>query len=230
MATGTRPSNDHYWRRPWSSMLFAGDLFEAIPFGTQPTVAVEADDDGVHKHYVGAIEFAYGLLISPTCDLTDQATGHSAHPYRVFVPVVSLAVACDTLAMPNDKRGLLRSRDQMHPYLYLPAVPGTDDGELVALLFRPTTVSEEFLRTPPRRLAQLHPLARRHVKVKLAAYWARARLDPEALPIFERDEERPGEDWPPSPYDPPDTEFAERLPAPDWDPEDLSSGLAPPVA
>lgn len=35
-------------------MLFAGDLFEAIPFGTQPTVAVEADDeDGAHKHYVG---------------------------------------------------------------------------------------------------------------------------------------------------------------------------------
>jgi hypothetical protein len=52
MATGTRPSDEHYWRQPWSSMLFAGDLFEAIPFGTQPTVAVEADDeDGAHKHY-----------------------------------------------------------------------------------------------------------------------------------------------------------------------------------
>jgi hypothetical protein len=35
-------------------MLFAGDLFEAVPFGTQPTVAVEAaDEDGMHKHYVG---------------------------------------------------------------------------------------------------------------------------------------------------------------------------------
>ena len=231
MASGKRPSDEHYWRRPWSSKLFAGDLFEAIPFGTQPTVAVEADDEeGAHKHYVGAIEFAYGLLISPTCDMTDQSTGDSAHPYRVLVPVVSLEAVCDALEMPKDKRGLLRSRDQVHPYLYLPAVPGTDEGELVALLFRPATVSEEFLRTPPRRLAQLHPLARRQVKVKLAAYWARARVDPEALPIFERDEERPGDDWPPSPYDPPDTAFAERLPAPDWDPEDLSSGLAPPVA
>jgi hypothetical protein len=163
--------------------------------------------------------------------MTDQATGDSAHPYRVLVPVVSLEAVCDALEMPNDKRGLLRSRDRMHPYLYLPAVPGTDEGELVALLFRPTTVSEEFLRTPPRRLAQLHPLARRHVKVKLAAYWARAAVDPDALSMFERDEARPSAaQWPPSPYDPADTAFAERLPAPDWGPEDVSSGLAPPVA
>ena len=56
MASGKRPPDEYYWRRPWSSMLFAGDLFEAIPFGTQPTVAVEADDEeGAHKHYVGAI-------------------------------------------------------------------------------------------------------------------------------------------------------------------------------
>lgn len=154
--------------------------------------------------------------------MTDQSTGDSAHPYRVLVPAVSFEAVCDALEMPKDKRGLLRSRDQVHPYLYLPAVPGTDEGELVALLFRPTTVSEEFLRTPPRRLAQLHPLARRHVKVKLAAYWARARVDPDVLTIFERDEERPGAtEWPPSRYDPPDTAFAERLPAPDWDPNEL---------
>ncbi|MGZ5474583.1 MAG: hypothetical protein ACXWG4_11545 [Thermoanaerobaculia bacterium] len=153
MATGTRPSDEHYWRQPWSSMLFAGDLFEAIPFGTQPTIAVEADDeDGAHRHYVGAIEFAYGLLISPTCDMTDQTTGGSAHPYRVLVPVVSLE----------------------------------------------------------------------------AAYWARAGVDPDALPIFERDEERPGAtDWPPSAYDPRSSEFVDQLPAPDWDPEELSSRSAP---
>ena len=151
--------------------------------------------------------------------MTDQATGDSAHPYRVLVPVVSLEAVCDALEMPTDKRGLLRSRDQMHPYLYLPAMPGTDEGELVALLFRPTTVSEEFLRNPPRRLAQLHPLARRYVKVKLAAYSARARIDPETLPIVERDEAPPGEpQWPPSLYDPPSTEFADRTAGPRLEP------------
>ena len=54
MASGKRPSNNHLSAASWSSMLFAGDLFEAIPFGTQPTVAVEADDeDGAREHYVG---------------------------------------------------------------------------------------------------------------------------------------------------------------------------------
>jgi hypothetical protein len=81
----------------------------------------------------------------------------------VLIPVVSLEAVYDALEMPKDKRGLLRSRGQVHPYLHLPAVPGTDEGELLALLFRPATVSEEFLGTPPRQLAQLHPLARRHV-------------------------------------------------------------------
>jgi hypothetical protein len=212
-------------------MLFAGDLFEAIPFSSQPTVAVEAEDEeGARKHYVGAIEFAYGLLVSPTCDMTDQVTGASAHPYRVLVPVVSLEAVCDALTLPADKRGLLRSRDQMHPYLYLPPVPGTDEGELVGLLFRPTTVDDDFLRTPPRRLAQLHPLARRHLKVKLAAYWARSGVDHDLLPIFERDEERPEAEWPPSEYDPPHSEFAGELTPPEWDPDEPSSGLAPPVA
>lgn len=64
----------------------------------------------------------------------------------MLVPVVSLEAVCDAPELPKNKRGLLRSRDQLHPYLYLPAVPGTDEGELVALLFRPATVSEEFLR------------------------------------------------------------------------------------
>lgn len=40
-------------------MLFAGDLFDAIPFSTQPTVVVEADDPArAGKHYVGEIDWA----------------------------------------------------------------------------------------------------------------------------------------------------------------------------
>ena len=201
-------------------MLFAGDLFDAIPFSTQPTVVVEGDDDdGEHKHYVGEIEWAYGLLVTPTCDMADQRTGEVAHPYRVLVPVLAFEAVCDALGTPEDKRGLIRSRDSSHPYLYLPPCPGLDEGELVALLTRPAMVSEEFLRTPPRRIAQLHPQARRHLKVKLAAYWARARLEPDDLPLYERDEPDPREtSWPPSPYDHPDEGPAGTLPAPDWDP------------
>ena len=78
MAGGThRPQDEFYWRRPWSPIVFAGDLFAAIPFSAQPTV--EGDDEpGERKHYVGELEFAYGLLVTPTCDMTDQRTGDPA--------------------------------------------------------------------------------------------------------------------------------------------------------
>jgi len=85
---------------------------------------------------------------------------------------------------------LLRSRDAIQPYLYLPPRPGVLEVESVACLFRPTLVSDELLADPPRRVAQLQAPARRHLKVKLAAYWARVAVDPDDLPLHERDEER----------------------------------------
>ena len=215
-----RPQDEFYWRRPWSPILFAGDLFDAIPFSRQPTVVVEGDDEhGERKHYVGALEFAYGLLVTPTCDMSDQRTGELAHPFRVLVPVVPFSPLCDDLGTPQNKRGLIRSRDTSHPYMYLPACPGLDEGDLVGLLARPTMVSDDFLRTPPRRIAQLHPQARRHLKVKLAAYWARAAVEPDDLRLYERDEPNPREStWPPSAYDHPDDSLAASLPAAEWDP------------
>jgi hypothetical protein len=54
-------------------------------------------------------------------------------------------------------------------------------------------------------VAQLQPEARRHLKVKLAGYWGRVVVDPEELPLTERDEdELRAEAWPPSRYDDPD--------------------------
>jgi hypothetical protein len=73
--------------------------------------------------------------------------------------------------------------------MYLPPLEGTLE-ESVACLFRPTLVSNDFLRNPPRRVAQMHPEERRHLKVKLARYWARVDIDREALPLHERDEEQ----------------------------------------
>jgi hypothetical protein len=51
--------------------------------------------------------------------------------------------------------GLLRSRDAITPYMYLPQLDDVLVGEHVACLFRPTLVSDELLREPPRRVAQL---------------------------------------------------------------------------
>ncbi len=200
-----RPHDHEYWTRPWSTVLFAGDLFEAIPFGDQPTVVVSGDDPATAgKHFVGEAAFGYGLLVTPTCDMADQhGEAAAGHPFRVLVPVVPLDVVVAQTGAVANSANLLRSRDTFHPYLYLPALDGVLP-ESVACLFRPTLVSDDFLADPPRRVAQLRPLARRHLKVKLAGYWGRVAVDPEELPLHERgeDEARAGA-WPPSRHDDP---------------------------
>lgn len=200
-----RPYDHEYWTEPWSTTLFAGDLFEAIPFGHQPTVIYAGEEEPVAgKHFVGEIVFGYGLLITPTCDMTDQRGGGSAHPYRVLVPVLPLRLVAEQTGAVADNEKLLRTRDSIHPYMYLPVLAGVLEDECVACLFRPSLVSDELLADPPRRIAQLQPPARRHLKVKLAAYWARVSVDPTELPLNEREEDAVRSSTsPPSRYDAP---------------------------
>ena len=129
--------------------------------------------------------------------MADQrAAGGPAHPYRVLVPVLPLRVVSE------QTQKLLRSRDSIHPHMYLPPLPGVLEEEGVACLFQPSLVSDKLLADPPRRVAQLQPAARRHLKIKLAAYWARVAVDPTELPLTERDEDAVrASTSPPSPYD-----------------------------
>lgn len=131
--------------------------------------------------------YGYGLLISPTCDMVDQKTLVPAHPYRVIVPVLSLSLVAAGSKAAERNLGLLRSRDQVIPYMYLPPLAGVFD-ESAACLYRPTNVSDDFLRNPPRRVAQLHPEARRQLKIKLARYWARVSPNRTDIDLLEMDE------------------------------------------
>jgi len=201
-----RPYDEEYWTQPWSTALFAGDLFEAVPFGDQPTVVYTAEEgDAAGKHFVGEIVIGYGLLITPTCDMAEQhGEAQTAHPYRTLVPVVPLTLVVAQTGALEKSADLLRSRDSIHPYMYLPTLSGIFEEEAVACLFRPTLVSDDFLADPPKRIAQLQPPARRHLKVKLAAYWGRALVDASELPLEERAEDDVRADaWPPSRYDDP---------------------------
>jgi hypothetical protein len=133
--------------------------------------------------------------------MTDHGGG-SAHPYRVLVPVLPLRLVAEQTGAVADNEKLLRSRDSIHPYMYLPALAEVLEDESVACLFRPSLVSDELLADPPRRIAQRQPRARRHLKVKLAAYWARVAVDAGELPLYERDEEAVrAAGWPASRYD-----------------------------
>ena len=184
-----RPIDDEYWVQPWATVLFSGDVFEAIPFGSQPTAVLTSDEPEPAKHYVGEVAFGYGLLISPTCDMYDQLADEPrpAHPYRVLIPILPLAQVAESTEAVERNLGLLRSRDSLHAYMYLPALDGHFD-ESVACLFRPSLVSDEFLSDPPRRVQQMHPEARRQLKIKLAAYWARVRVARDQFSLHERDE------------------------------------------
>jgi hypothetical protein len=198
-----RPPDDQYWIESWSRLLFSGDVFEAIPFGGQPTSVLTDEDAEPAKHYVGEVAFGYGLLISPTCDMYDQLAEEPqpAHPYRVLVPILPLEeVAARTEAVEKNL-GLLRSRDSLTAYMYLPALEGVFM-ESVACLFRPTLVADEFLAEPPRRITQMHPAGRRQLKIKLARYWARVDVARDQFALTEKGEDQVRSDSsPPSRYD-----------------------------
>jgi len=141
--------------------------------------------------------------------MVDQEALAVAHPYRVLVPVLSFSLIAERSPATAHNLGLIRGRDQVVPYMYLPPLPGVLNEESVACLHRPTTVSDAFLRDPPRRVAQLHPEARRQLKIKLARYWARSSPSRDQIDLLEMDEESVrSTDAPPSAYDIPT-----RLPA-----------------
>ena len=52
-----RPDEGEYWIEPWARVLFSGDVFEAIPFGDQPTTLLTDEDSQPAKHYLGELAF-----------------------------------------------------------------------------------------------------------------------------------------------------------------------------
>jgi hypothetical protein len=69
-----RPYDEQYCTRPWLTALFAGDLLEGVAFGEQPTV-LYTPEDLPPRHFLGEVAFGYGLLITPTCEMTEQREG-----------------------------------------------------------------------------------------------------------------------------------------------------------
>jgi hypothetical protein len=158
-----RPADHEYWCAAWSRTLFAGDIFQAVPFHTPPTEIYE-DEYTQEQHYFAQLGWGYGLLISPTCDMYESVDPERiAHPFRTVVPILPLAEVTERTRAVAESVGLLRSRDQLTAYMYLPPL-AEFFGESVACLYRPTVVTDDFLADPPRRIAQMQPEARRHLK------------------------------------------------------------------
>lgn len=80
-----RPPDDQYWIRTWSSVLFAGDLFAAIPFGEQPFEAV-IDLSGHGKHFVGpGVIERYRV---PTLDFDSGAETDRRYPRAKVIDMI----------------------------------------------------------------------------------------------------------------------------------------------
>lgn len=199
-----RPTDPEYWCAAWSKTLFAGDVFQAVPFHAPPTEIYE-DEYTQEQHYFGQLGWGYGLLISPTCDMYESVDPERiAHPFRALVPILPLSQVAERTQSVEDNVGLIRARDQLTAYMYLPELPGFFE-ESLACLYRPTVVTDDFLADPPRRIAQVQPEARRHLKVKLARYWGRAAIEPDDLDLRERGEQEAATDArPPSRFECPD--------------------------
>ena len=72
-----RPGDDEYWVRPWSRVLFASDLFAAIPFLDKPSESL-VDQDGHGKHYLGPTwEAEDGSKVVGTIDARRDASNGS---------------------------------------------------------------------------------------------------------------------------------------------------------
>ena len=65
----------------------------------------------------------------------------AAHPFRTLVPVVPLELVVTQTGAVKRSLGLLRSRDAITPYMYLPPLDGALAGEHVACLFRDVSAS-----------------------------------------------------------------------------------------
>src|SRR5437660_743096 len=89
-----------------------------------------------------------GERVDPRRSTAERRSGVVAHPYRTLAPVVPLATVANETGAVEKSIGLLRSRDTVHPYMYLPPLPGVLDEESVACLFRPSLVSDELLAGP----------------------------------------------------------------------------------
>jgi len=103
------------------------------------------------------------------------------------VPVVPASDVVEHV--PNLNLGLIRSRDRVRAYMYLPPMPGFIDEESLACLYRPMTLTDELLRNTSERVAQLGPEARRQLKLKLIAYWTRMEASRDELDLYKQDEE-----------------------------------------
>src|SRR4029077_6868046 len=93
------------------------------PFGLDTTELYTIEKDPL-QHFQGQIDFAYGMLITPSCDMYGGDPPTLAHKFRVLVPVLDLRHVVENTKSIGDNVDQMRKRDHLRAYMYLPPLRG----------------------------------------------------------------------------------------------------------
>lgn len=179
-----RPPDAAYYELHRVELASQGDIFRDVPLG-YPTVVGEFEAAGERRFLSGPLDFGNAMLLSPSCSLSAQggdatASGY-AHPIRVLAPVHPLAELQDAGVLDASKISIMRRRDGLINYMYLPPLEDAALPESAVLLYYSIALHHDFIAD--QRVTQLAYEGARQLQRKLAWFytgllWERDEFDP----------------------------------------------------
>jgi hypothetical protein len=162
-----RPQDSDYYEDPRSQLLSQGDVYNAVPLAYPVLGASVVDEGGSRRFISGPLEPGPAMLITPTCQMTAQGTtGGYAHSVRTLVPILSVDELLEAGVLKQSALDQARRYDDLHNYMYLPALAGAIP-ESMALLYMPVTVGHSLLEAAAYRRYQLRLEGARQLQRKL---------------------------------------------------------------
>ncbi len=147
MAHERRPLGAYFEQR--TRLLSQGDIFRDVPLAfPSPADAILVEESGGsgRSFLSGPLDYGSAMLVTPTCSMRAQTPGEDyAHPVRTLVPLRSVTELVERGILDSSKHGLAEARDSLINYMYLPADPGLDLPESLALLYMPVTLHHEMI-------------------------------------------------------------------------------------
>ncbi|HLY49007.1 MAG TPA: hypothetical protein VKR21_07410 [Solirubrobacteraceae bacterium] len=179
----TRPDDNLYYETRLA-LFSQGDIFRDVPLA-YPTPADEfvlADDEdtaGSRRFLSGPFDVGFAMLVTPTCSRRAQGGHGYAHPVRTLLPLRPFDELVEVELLDSSKAGLLRKRDALINYMYLPSNDELELPESIALLYMPVTLHHDFLAG--QRVTQLTVDAARQLHSKLVWFASGLKLDRETF-------------------------------------------------
>jgi hypothetical protein len=182
MPKRNRPDNAEYYVNGRTEHVAQGDIFRDVPFPMAlPEPPPREESIGMGTRRVLETPFfmhAHGVLISHSSGFMAQPVGTRgyAHPYRVLVPVLPIAMLQEQEVLNDDLLRLLRREDKLSNFMFLPPRPGLFGAEHAACLYRPALVHMDLLEG--RRLIQMSEVGVQQLQAKIVEAFTGEWIEP----------------------------------------------------